>query len=59
MPTTKYKSHNAEPYAIAPVQFKVLPGVLEQLRQVPEWREKLRAYVDELIAENGQTDRDA
>jgi hypothetical protein len=32
-----------------PVQFKVLPGVRDKLKAVPNWQALLRQYVDELI----------
>jgi hypothetical protein len=35
-----------------PVCFKVKPGVKEKLKAVPNWQERLRDYVDQLIKEN-------
>ncbi|MGJ5672682.1 MAG: hypothetical protein ACR9NN_22060 [Nostochopsis sp.] len=52
MPTTKFQPDNQVPYDKVPVQFKVLPGVREKLKAVPDWQERLRNFVDELIVEN-------
>ncbi|WYL96731.1 MAG: hypothetical protein HEQ35_25655 [Gloeotrichia echinulata IR180] len=52
MPRIKFKPDNEVAYDKVPVQFKVLPGVKEKLRAVPNWQERLRVFVDELIAEN-------
>ena len=51
MPKTKFRPHNHVAYDKAPVQFKVLPGVREKLRAVPNWQEKLRHFVEQLISE--------
>ncbi|WP_343038357.1 hypothetical protein [Brasilonema bromeliae] len=37
------------PFDKDPVCFKVLPGVKEKLKAVPDWQERLRGFVDELI----------
>jgi hypothetical protein len=51
MPRTKFKPSNKIAFDKVPVQIKVLPGVREKLREIPNWQEKLREYVDELIKE--------
>ncbi|MBW4672144.1 MAG: hypothetical protein KME60_33145 [Cyanomargarita calcarea GSE-NOS-MK-12-04C] len=51
MPKTKFTPHNHVAYDKAPVQFKVLPGVREKLRTVPNWQERLRDFVEQLISE--------
>ena len=35
-----------------PVCFKVKPGVKVKLKDVPEWQERLREYVDELVKQS-------
>jgi hypothetical protein len=52
MPRIKFKPDNKMAYDKVPVQFKVLPGVREKLLAVPNWQERLREFVDDLIAEN-------
>ncbi|MBO3460595.1 hypothetical protein G7B40_007785 [Aetokthonos hydrillicola Thurmond2011] len=52
MPRTKFQPDNEVAYDKVPVQFKVLPGVREKLKTVPNWQKLLRAYVDQLISEN-------
>ncbi|MEH2056099.1 MAG: hypothetical protein V7K97_08065 [Nostoc sp.] len=37
------------PFDKDPVCFKVLPGVKDKLKSVPDWQERLRKFVDELI----------
>ncbi|MBE9214908.1 hypothetical protein IQ247_19900 [Plectonema cf. radiosum LEGE 06105] len=37
------------PFDKNPVCFKVLPGVKDKLKTVPDWQEQLRKFVDELI----------
>lgn len=37
------------PFDKDPVCFKVLPGVKDKLKAVPDWQERLREFVDELI----------
>jgi hypothetical protein len=49
MPRIKFKPSNKIAFDKAPVQFKVLPGVRERLKDIPNWQDKLRDYVDELI----------
>ena len=36
-----------------PISFKGYEGQKEKLKLVPDWQEKLRLYVNRLIAENG------
>jgi hypothetical protein len=45
-----------EPLDKDPVCFKVKPGVKDKLKAVPNWQERLRECVDQLIA--GQTGSD-
>jgi len=40
-----------KPFDKDPVCFKVLPGVKEKLKNVPDWQEHLRVYIDKLIEE--------
>lgn len=35
------------------IGFRGYEGQKEKLKLVPDWQEKLRSYVDQLIAENG------
>ncbi|NJM71829.1 MAG: hypothetical protein HC862_17435 [Scytonema sp. RU_4_4] len=51
MPRTKFKPDNQVAYDKVPVQFKVLPGVREKLKAVPNWQERLREFVEQLITE--------
>ncbi|KAB8331736.1 hypothetical protein SD80_025075 [Scytonema tolypothrichoides VB-61278] len=50
MPIIKFQPKNQVAYDKVPVQFKVLPGVREKLKAVPDWQERLRDFVDRLIA---------
>lgn len=52
MPRIKFKPDNKVAYDKVPVQFKVMPGVREKLKTIPDWQERLREYVNQLIAEN-------
>jgi hypothetical protein len=49
MPRTKFKPDNQMAYDKNPVQFKVLPGVREKLKAVPNWQERLRVFVNQLL----------
>ena len=40
-----------QPFDKDPVCFKVLPGVKDKLRAVPNWQERLREFVDKLIVD--------
>ncbi|NJL80781.1 MAG: hypothetical protein HC836_42930 [Richelia sp. RM2_1_2] len=51
MAKIKFQPKNREAFDQNPVQFKVLPGVRDKLKTVPDWQERLRKYVDELISE--------
>jgi hypothetical protein len=51
MSRTLFSSDNQVAYDKVPVQFKVLPGVREKLKAVPNWQERLRDFVDQLILE--------
>jgi hypothetical protein len=37
------------PFDKDPVCFKVLPGIKDKLKAVPDWQERLREFVDEMI----------
>ncbi|MCY7338230.1 MAG: hypothetical protein LH613_18795 [Chamaesiphon sp.] len=52
MPKIKFASDNSQAYDKTQIQLKVLPGVRERLRSIPKWQDKLRAAIDELIAQN-------
>lgn len=41
-----------KPFDKDPVCFKVLPGVKNKLKAVPDWQERLREFVDKLIESN-------
>jgi hypothetical protein len=45
---------NEEPFDSSPVCFKVEKGVKEKLKAVPNWQERLRSFVNELIEEAGR-----
>ena len=49
--TKKFEPDNAIAYDKTPLQIKVLPGVREKLKAVPDWRERLRTFVDEMVKE--------
>ncbi|MBW4571804.1 MAG: hypothetical protein KME31_28430 [Tolypothrix carrinoi HA7290-LM1] len=51
MSRTLFRPDNQVAYDKVPVQFKVLPGVREKLKAVPNWQERLRDFVDQLILE--------
>lgn len=40
-----------QPFDKDPICFKVLPGVKDKLKAVPNWQERLRECVDRLIEE--------
>ncbi|GAX45114.1 hypothetical protein NIES4075_61350 [Tolypothrix sp. NIES-4075] len=40
---------NDEPFDASPVCFKVKKGVKDKLKAVPNWQERLREFVDNLI----------
>jgi hypothetical protein len=45
-----------EPMDRTPICFNVRTGVREKLKTIPDWKERLREYVDRLI--DGQTESD-
>ncbi|QEI42873.1 hypothetical protein BMF77_03487 [Dolichospermum sp. UHCC 0315A] len=49
MPRIKFKPQNKVAYDKSPLQFKVLPGVREKIKTVPDWQQRLREFVDQLI----------
>jgi hypothetical protein len=51
MSRIKFKPNNKVAFDKVPVQFKVLPGVREKLKTVPDWQERLRDFVDQLVQE--------
>lgn len=46
-----FKPKNDKPFDKRPVCFNVREGVRDKLKTVPGWQERLREYVDTLIAE--------
>ncbi|MGB5897682.1 MAG: hypothetical protein WBG66_05745 [Geitlerinemataceae cyanobacterium] len=50
MPTLKFQPDHKVAYDQVPVQLKVLPGVRERLKQIPDWQKKVRADIDSLIS---------
>jgi hypothetical protein len=52
MPRIKFEPENQIAYDKVPVQLKVLPGVRDQLRQIPGWQKLVREYLDRLISEH-------
>jgi hypothetical protein len=40
-----------QPFDKDPVCFKVLPGVKDKLKSIPDWQGRLRAFIDKLIEE--------
>jgi hypothetical protein len=52
MPRIKFVPNNKIAYDKAPVQVKVLPGVRDRLKLVPDWQNRLRIAIDTLIEEN-------
>jgi hypothetical protein len=49
MPRIKFKPQNQVAYDKSPLQFKVLPGVREKIKTVPDWQQRLWDFVDQLI----------
>ena len=52
-PNLGWKTDKGEAYDRTPVQLKVLPGVRERLKTVDDWQNKIRGFIDELLAEQG------
>ncbi len=52
-PNLGWKSDNGQAYDRIPVQLKVLPGVRERLITIDDWQNKIRGFIDELLAEQG------
>lgn len=46
-----FQSMGKEPMDKRPVCFVVRQGIREKLKAIPEWQERLRQYVDQLISE--------
>jgi hypothetical protein len=44
---------NEEPFDKSPVCLKVREGVKEKLKAIPDWQERLRNLIDELIENTG------
>jgi hypothetical protein len=53
MPRKKFVPDNHVAYDKTPVQLKVMPGVRERLKTVENWQNKVRRFIDELLAEQG------
>jgi hypothetical protein len=51
MPRKKFVPDNHIAYDKTPVQLKVMPGVREQLKTVGDWQNKVRRFIDGLLAE--------
>lgn len=58
MPRKKFVPDNEVAYDKVPVQFKVMPGVREKLKAVPNWQKRFREFVDQLIEEAEQIGSD-
>jgi hypothetical protein len=56
MPRIKFKPDHRVAYDKDPVCFKVKPGVKTKLKAVPDWQERLREFVDQLIARQTGSD---
>lgn len=59
MPFQKNNQFRMRPYGETPMDkqplcLKVPIGVKEQLKTIPNWQERLRKFIDELIAESQQ-----
>ncbi|XZO01579.1 MAG: hypothetical protein ACM65L_24350 [Microcoleus sp.] len=52
-PNLGWKVDKGIAYARTPVQLKVMPGVRERLMTVDDWQNKVRRFIDELLAEQG------
>ncbi|NMG10266.1 hypothetical protein DP117_26700 [Brasilonema sp. UFV-L1] len=46
---------NEEPFDKTPVCFNVRKGVRNKLKAIPDWKERLRTFVDKLIEETGDS----
>lgn len=55
MPRKLFVPKENEAYDKSPVQVKVRIGVREKLKNVNNWQDKLRKFIDELIVESDQT----
>ena len=53
MPKKKFVPDNHVAYDKTPVQLKVMPGVRKQLMTISDWQNKVRRFIDELLAEHG------
>lgn len=47
--TKKFEPDNTIAYDKTPVQIKVMPGVRDKLKAVPDWRERLRVFINEMV----------
>ena len=52
-PNPEWKPDQGVAYDRTPVQLKVLPGVRERLKTVDGWQNKVREFIDELLAKEG------
>jgi hypothetical protein len=53
MPRKKFTPDNHVAYDKTPVQLKVMSGVRERLKAVDDWQNKVRRFIDELLADQG------
>lgn len=49
------KSLNEKPFDKTPVCFNVREGIREKLKTIPDWKERLRKVIDEMIEESGDS----
>jgi hypothetical protein len=59
MPFQKHNTYGAikrlaRPTDKAVIAFRGYEGQKDQLKAIPDWQERLRLFVDQLIEENGQ-----
>lgn len=50
MAKKEFSPDNKVAYDRNPIQLKVLPGVRERLKSIPDWQTLLRAKIDEIIS---------
>jgi hypothetical protein len=52
MPKIKFQPQNKIPFDSIQIQVRVLPGVRDKLKAIPDWQEKLRGLIDQLILDH-------
>ena len=57
MSTVKFKPQKKVAYDKVPLQLKVSPGVREKVMAIPGWQERVRAFLEEMIAANEKPDQ--